>query len=73
MEPSSEVSSCSPSAGRVGRWGEGWVRGLQGGVEDWSSGMTAGVSGMRGGWEAGFGMKGQEGVGEEVGREGSRD
>lgn len=48
------------------------MRGLQGGVEDWCSGMTAGVSGMRGGWEAGFGMKGQKGVG-EVGREGSRD
>lgn len=38
MEPSSEVSSCSPSAGRgSGREGggvEGWMRGLQVGVKD---------------------------------------
>lgn len=49
VEPSSEVNSCSPSAGEGGVR-DGRMRGLQGGVEDWSSGMTAGVSGMRGGW-----------------------
>lgn len=65
VEPSSEVSSCSPSAGRGGgRWNggrvrgcKGWMRGLQCGVGGWSRGPTAGVSGMRGqegGREGGF-------------------
>lgn len=55
MEPSSEVSSCSPSAGKVGRVAgggggccEGWMRELQQGTGGGSRGKTAGVSRMRG-------------------------
>lgn len=65
MEPSSEVNSCSPSAGVEGGGGvagggdgDGGMRGLQGGAEDRSGGMTAG-----GEWDERVGA----GFGEEVG------